>query len=92
MRKSNLYPGQTKEKTTREVAVFLFLFLNDLYSYFSAVFSDTKSNFFPGKVPVNCKRRLSLGTIADLLTNAPVEKQPLSRLNEKTTKVTFFQA
>ena len=66
-RKSNLYPGQTKEKPTREVVVFLFLYLNDLYSYFSAAFSDTKSNFFPGKVPVNCKRRLSLGTIADLL-------------------------
>ena len=58
---------QAKEKTTREVVVFLFLYLNDLYSYFSAAFSDTKSNFFPGKVPVNCKRRLSLGTIADLL-------------------------
>jgi hypothetical protein len=56
-----------ERKTTREVVVFLFLYLNDLYSYFSAAFSDTKSNFFPGKVPVNCKRRLSLGTLADLL-------------------------
>jgi Tn3 transposase DDE domain len=65
--KSNLYPGRRKKTTTREVVVFLFLYLNDLYSYFSAAFSDTKSNFFPGKVPVNCKRRLSLGTIADLL-------------------------
>ena len=35
--------GETK--TTREVVVFLFLYLNDLYSYFSAVFSDTKATF-----------------------------------------------
>jgi hypothetical protein len=88
--KATFIQAQAKEKTTREVVVFLFLYLNDLYSYFSAAFSDTKSNFFPGKVPVNCKRRLSLGTIADLLANTPVEKQPLSRLNEKTTKSNFF--
>ena len=65
--KKQPFSRQAKEKTTREVVVFLFLYLNDLYSYFSAAFSDTKSNFFPGKVPVNCKRRLSLGAIADLL-------------------------
>jgi hypothetical protein len=56
-----------RKNDARGVVVFLFLYLNDLYSYFSAAFSDTKSNFFPGKVPVNCKRRLSLGAIADLL-------------------------
>jgi len=82
---------QAKEKTTREVVVFLFLYLNDLYSYFSTAFSNTKSNFFPGKVPVNCKSRLSLGAIADLLRTFQVEKQPLSRSDEKTTKVTFIQ-
>ena len=82
---------QAKEKTTREVVVFLFFYLNDLYSYFSTAFSNTKSNFFPGKVPVNCKSRLSLGAIADLLRTFQVEKQPLSRSDEKTTKVTFIQ-
>ena len=80
-----------ERKTTREVVVFLFFYLNDLYSYFSTAFSNTKSNFFPGKVPVNCKSRLSLGAIADLLRTFQVEKQPLSRSDEKTTKVTFIQ-
>jgi hypothetical protein len=36
---------QAKEKTTREVVVFLFLYLNDLYSYFSAAFSVSKATF-----------------------------------------------
>jgi hypothetical protein len=34
-----------KEKTTREIVVFLFLYLNDLYSYFSATFSVPKATF-----------------------------------------------
>jgi hypothetical protein len=44
-----------------------YFFILMIFTYFSAAFSDTKSNFFPGKVRVNCKRRLSLGALADLL-------------------------